>query len=226
MNTLAKVKIAVDVLMTLLLLFLMGYQFWGDTAHEWAGAIMFILFIVHHILNRGWYKGLLRGRYTAFRILQLAINLLVFVNMICLMISGVILSNHVFDFLPIQGGMAFARLMHMAASYWGFTLMALHLGLHWGMIVGIAGKALKLKKSSRGRRIVLRTWGVLIALYGAFAFIRRDLPTYMLLRTEFVFLDFGEPKLLFYLDCLSMMGTFIFLAYYGSALLRKLTAKH
>ena len=29
MNTLAKVKIAVDVLMTLLLLFLMGYQFWG-----------------------------------------------------------------------------------------------------------------------------------------------------------------------------------------------------
>ena len=53
MKTLAKVKIAVDVLMTLLLLFLMGYQFWGDTAHEWAGAIMFILFIVHHILNRG-----------------------------------------------------------------------------------------------------------------------------------------------------------------------------
>ena len=29
------VKLSADVLMTLSLLFLMGYQFWGDTAHEW-----------------------------------------------------------------------------------------------------------------------------------------------------------------------------------------------
>ena len=34
----ARFKIAVDALMTLALLFLMGYQFWGDAAHEWAGA--------------------------------------------------------------------------------------------------------------------------------------------------------------------------------------------
>lgn len=40
-----KVKIAVDVLMTLVLLFLMGYPFWSDVAHEWAGAILFLLFI-------------------------------------------------------------------------------------------------------------------------------------------------------------------------------------
>ena len=34
----AVIKIAVDILMTLALLFLMGYQFWGDMAHEWVGA--------------------------------------------------------------------------------------------------------------------------------------------------------------------------------------------
>ena len=33
----AAAKLAVDILMTLGLLFLMGYQFWGDVAHEWAG---------------------------------------------------------------------------------------------------------------------------------------------------------------------------------------------
>ena len=60
----AKVKIAVDVLMTLGMLFLMGYQFWGDVAHEWAGAGMFVLFILHHALNGGWYKSLFRGKYT------------------------------------------------------------------------------------------------------------------------------------------------------------------
>ena len=31
-------KIMVDVLMTVVLLFLMGYQFWGDVAHEWGGS--------------------------------------------------------------------------------------------------------------------------------------------------------------------------------------------
>lgn len=56
-----KFKIGVDILMTLVLLFLMGYQFWGDVAHEWAGAGMFLLFLVHHILNGNWHKRLLRG---------------------------------------------------------------------------------------------------------------------------------------------------------------------
>ena len=38
----AKIKLAVDLLMTVLLLFLMGYQLWGDAAHEWAGAGMLV----------------------------------------------------------------------------------------------------------------------------------------------------------------------------------------
>ena len=33
----SKIRLAVDLLMTLSLLFLMGYQLWGETAHEWAG---------------------------------------------------------------------------------------------------------------------------------------------------------------------------------------------
>ncbi|MCC8097765.1 MAG: hypothetical protein LIO44_04250 [Eubacterium sp.] len=53
MNTKTKIKIIIDIFMTFGLLFLMGYQFWGETAHEWAGGAMFILFIIHHILNMG-----------------------------------------------------------------------------------------------------------------------------------------------------------------------------
>ena len=137
----AKVKIAVDVLMTLGLLFLMGYQFWGDVAHEWAGAGMFVLFILHHALNGGWYKSLFRGKYSPARIFQLVIDLLVLLDMLGLMVSGVILSNHVFDFLPILGGMGFARTLHMLASFWGFLLMALHLGLHWNVFFGDGPKS-------------------------------------------------------------------------------------
>lgn len=155
----AKVKIAVDVLMTLGMLFLMGYQFWGDVAHEWAGAGMFVLFILHHALNGGWYKSLFRGKYTPFRVFQIVVDALVLLDMLGLMVSGVILSNHVFDFLPILGGMGFARTLHMLASFWGFLLMALHLGLHWNVFLGMARNALAFQKPSWRRTIVLNVPG-------------------------------------------------------------------
>ena len=215
-----KVKIAVDALMTVLLLFLMGYQFWGDTAHEWAGAAMFALFLAHHALNAGWYRGLLRGRYTAARVLGTVINLALLAAMLGLMVSGVMLSNHVFAFLGLSGGLGFARLLHMAAAYWGFVLMALHLGLHWGMFLGMARRALGWGAPTVRRRVGFNLLGAAIAVYGLTVFVRRALPQYMLLRTQFVFLDFGEPLLVFYADYLAMMGSFIFAAYHAAALLR------
>lgn len=44
-------KLAVDILMTVLLLLLMGYHFWGKAAHEWIGAGILLLFVAHHLLN-------------------------------------------------------------------------------------------------------------------------------------------------------------------------------
>lgn len=219
------IKIAVDILMTLALLFLMGYHFWGNTAHEWAGAGMFVLFIAHHILNLNWYKSLFKGKYTVFRILQIVIDVLVFVTMLALMYSGIIMSREVFAFLPINGGMALARRLHILGSYWGFILMSLHLGLHWNMLIGYARKIVKIKEISPIRSIIFFLLGLLIGAYGLHGFISRDLLTYMLLKTEFVFMDFGESKLLFYLDYLAMMGLCIFIAHYGSKLIRKLTGK-
>lgn len=219
------IKIAVDILMTLALLFLMGYHFWGNTAHEWAGAGMFVLFIAHHILNLNWYKSLFKGKYTVFRILQIVIDVLVFVTMLALMYSGIIMSREVFAFLPINGGMALARRLHILGSYWGFILMSLHLGLHWNMLIGYARKIVKIKEISPIRSIIFFLLGLLIGAYGLHGVISRDLLTYMLLKTEFVFMDFGESKLLFYLDYLAMMGLCIFIAHYGSKLIRKLTGK-
>ena len=126
------VKVCIDIAMTLGLLFLMGYHLWGDTAHEWVGAGIFVLFILHHILNWRWWAGLFKGKYSAVRILQVVIDLLTLAAMLGLMVSAVILSNNVFAFLHIRGHMSFARRLHMAAAYWGFLLMAAHLGASFG----------------------------------------------------------------------------------------------
>ena len=217
----ARLKVGIDILMTLLLLYLMGYQFFGDIAHEWAGAGMFALSIVHHLLNGSWHKNLLHGKYNLSRILMLVIDILLFADMLGLMISGIMLSNHVFAFLGISGGMSFARLLHMASSYWGFVLMSLHLGLHWGIIRGMIRRVGNGGKEASGAvKMLLRILGTVIAAYGLTVFIRRDLLTYMFIRTQFVFLDFNEPVPLFYIDYLAMMGTFIWIAYHLSIFTR------
>ena len=50
---------------------------------------------------------------------------------------------------------------------------------------------------------------------------RRNFLTYMFLRSEFVFLDYEEPKLLFLLDYLALMGLCIFIAHYIAKLVRR-----
>ena len=213
------VRLSVDFLMTIFLLLLMGYQFWGETAHEWVGAGMFLLFITHHILNGSWYKNLFRGRYPAVRILTLSLDALLLLAMLAQMYSGIVMTRYVFDFLPISGGMLLARRLHILGSYWGFLLMSLHLGLHWNMILGMLRKVMQIKSDSKVRRAAVRAAGCLAAGYGCYVFIKREFPTYLLLKSEFVFLDYSESKILFYLDYLALMGLCIFLAHYGGRLL-------
>ncbi len=51
-NQKAKIKMGIDLVMTILLLCQMAYMLIGETAHEWLGTAMFLLFIFHHIVNR------------------------------------------------------------------------------------------------------------------------------------------------------------------------------
>lgn len=216
-----KLKRAVDAAMTAALLFLMGYQFWGDAAHEWAGAGIFVLFAVHHILNWRWHKNLFRGKYLPMRIFQVCVDALTLFSMIALIYSSIVLSRYVFAFLPIEGGMALARRLHVLGSYWGFLLMNIHLGLHWNMVLGMAQKGMRIKKSSKIRSLLLLFIGTAISLYGIAVFIRRDFPIYLLLKSEFVFLDYGESVFLFYIDYFALMGLCVFIAHYLSKRLRK-----
>lgn len=221
----AIIKLAVDVLMTLALLFLMGYHLWGEALHEWVGAGMLLLFIAHHILNGHWYKTLFKGKYNALRILTFCTTSLVLVSMLAQMYSGIVMSRYVFVFLPFGGGMSLARRLHILGSYWGFLLMSLHLGLHWNMILGVLRKSARIKSSSKVRSIIAFIIGLAIAGYGVWTFIGRAFPTYLFLKSEFVFLDYSEPKILFYIDYLALMGLCIFIAYYSTKLIRKFKKK-
>lgn len=209
-----KLKMGIDILMTVLLLGLMAYQITGQALHEWLGAGELLLFIAHNILNIRWYGNLFIGKYRLLRIIQTAVNFSVLISMLCLGYSGIVMSRYVFAALPISGPMATARSMHMAASYWGFVLMSFHLGMHWGMVIGMFGRL------SKGRALhglsvwALRLAAVLIAGYGLLCFIRKDIVSYMFLKNEFVFFDFEQGMLSVILEYAAMMGFWVFAGFY------------
>ncbi len=198
------------------MLFMSGYHLWGDVAHEWAGAGIFALFIVHHILNQDFYKNLFKGKFSAYRITLIIVDFLALAAMLALMYSGITLSRHVFDFLKIESGLVLERKLHILGSYWGILIMGLHLGLHWSMLLNAADKKLKIKSVSKIRSVICFSAGALIACYGAYVMIKRDFFTYMFLKSEFVFLDYEESKILFYLDYFAVMGLCVFIAHYLS----------
>lgn len=205
------VKRVVDLLMTAAPPLLMLYSLIGETTHEWIGTGMFLLFIGHLILNRKWIGSLRKGRWSLYRGFQTIVAALCFLTMVGLMGSGIILSNHVFSNLHIRGWSALARRIHLLGSYWGFVLMSLHLGLHWGIILTAIRRLFKTRW--------LQRLGWSTAAYGVYAFWKRKLPDYLFLRTHFVFFDYEEPTIFFFVDYLAIMGLFIFCGYSASRLL-------
>ena len=219
MKPIMKLKLAADAAMTLALLLLMAYGLVGEAAHEWIGTGMFLLFLLHHFLNRRWIGAVPKGRYTPFRILQTVLAGLILLCMIGSMVSGIMLSRYVFAFLPSHGGYELFGKLHILCAYWGFVLMSLHLGLHWNMILSMAKKHLK---PSRLRTWILRLLGYLTAAYGIFAFIRRDVGVYLLLKSHFVFFDYSEPVIFFLLDYLAVMGLFVCIGFLLAMFLRRI----
>lgn len=212
-------KITIDIAMTAVLLLLMTFELIGAAAHEWLGIGMFALFVVHHILNGKWSKGIFKGKYTPFRVIQTALVFLVLLSMLGSMISGIILSRHALAFLPINGGQAFARTLHMLSAYWGFVLMSIHLGMHWSMMLNMAKRVFK--KPSAVRKWVLRLIALGISGYGVYVFIKRDIGGYMILKNQFAFFDFDEPLIFFILDYISAMCLFAAFGHYLSLIVRR-----
>ena len=198
--------------MTVLSIILMGgtYLFPAPVIHEILGVGLFVLWAVHIILNRRWYGAIFKGKYNPYRVMQTVINSCILICTIFLMISGIILSNHIFTFLNIQGGLGFARIAHLLASHWYYLFMSLHIGLHVGRLFqNITAKIIP--------RIIL----TLVCAYGIYAFIARGVWKYLILQQQFFFFDLERGYILFALDYISIIILFAIISHLIASRLKK-----
>lgn len=198
-----RIRVIVDISMTVLLPMLMAYSLIGEKFHEIIGTLMFALFVLHHVLNRKWYCSVFKGKYHARRTFQTVLDGLLVVFMLAQPISGVLMSKHLFTFIQIPGISATAREIHLCLAYWGFVLLCIHAGSHLSIILR------KPKEKKKTLFISVAVADVLISAYGIFAFIKRQFPDYMLRKTTFVFFDYSEPRIVFFLDYIAVIALFV-----------------
>lgn len=196
MKTNQRIRMAADVLMVIFLPLLMAYSLVGEAVHEWLGIAMALLFLLHHALNWRWHRNITKGRFSAVRVLGTVMDSLLVIVMIALPVSGVLMSKHAFPFLGVSAGTSAARTVHLLASHWGFILMGLHLGLHWGMLLGMFKKAAPVKSPAPAFKVWLRGVAALLCLYGIYSLHVLQYGGYLFLKTQFVFLDFSKPILI------------------------------
>ena len=111
----------------------------------------------------------------------------------------------------------------MFCSYWGFVLMSLHFGFHWDMFLGIARKFTK--KKSALRTVVLRVLAAGIAGYGIYAFQKREIGSYLMMKIQFAFFDMEESLFLFITEYLVVMGLLAVVGYYMMYALKIISKK-
>ncbi len=106
-------KLIIDVVMIVAMFFSVSFHLFGVSVHKMIGLLTLILFIVHNILNRQWFKGLFKGKYSPIRIAHTITNFLVILAMNGIMVSGVMLSKEM-----AQGfdGMTTGRILHNVCS--------------------------------------------------------------------------------------------------------------
>lgn len=197
------IRTVVDMAMIVLLPMLMAYSLIGEKLHEIIGTLMFALFILHHILNRKWYASIFKGKYNARRTFQTTLDVLLTIFMIAQPISGILMSKHLYTFIQVQGVSATVREIHLCLAYWGFVLICIHAGTH------LVARLKSLKAKKRSVSYPLTAIGAAISAYGMYAFVKRQFLDYMLRKTSFVFFDYSEPRILFFLDYLAVMILFM-----------------
>ena len=165
-------------------------------------------------MNINWYKNLPKGKYNFNRSLNTFINVMLFICMFGLVVSGILFNRDLVEFLNLSSIKVFNKKLHIVCSYWGFILMSVHLGMHWAIFINMSKKIINIKKQ------IYILIGLLISVYGIVSFIKRGFYINMFVIAKVPKAE--EAAVFFFMDHLAVMGVFIFITYYLHRLSNKL----
>jgi hypothetical protein len=212
-------RLVLDFLAVSLLLAALAYDWLGNAAHEIIGTGMFVLLLSHNIFNRRWYSTIVKSRREPRGIVTKTVNLSLLITMLTLLVTGVIISQTVFSFLSLTSNFA-VRQIHALSAYLALFIAAVHLGLHWSMIMDMMCGRFGITTKSKFRTFVLHMVAILIAACGVRSLFVVNVGSKLLMQMRFEFWDFQAATPAFFLHHIAIIGLCSFLAHYSLKLIK------
>jgi Domain of unknown function (DUF4405) len=129
----------VDLILFLAFIIDWNLRFTGLAVHEWLGIGLIALFIYHILLHWRWIGAVTRRltqRLPAVERIKYAVDLLLYLDMVILVASGIWISEVALRQLGVTvAPSGFWRWLHHASADWALWLVGLHLALSWQWIV-------------------------------------------------------------------------------------------
>lgn len=127
-------RFVLNICLLVLILLAMGFHFLPQLVHEILGLVLLAGTCWHLALNRRWFVSLLQGTWHRLRCLQTLLGVSIVVAFVTSLVTGIIISNHVFRELwvgvPLHRSI-FVHQLHIASSYAMVILCGMHIGMHW-----------------------------------------------------------------------------------------------
>jgi len=207
-------KLALDGVMLALIMADFAFTLTGSTVHELLGLGLLGLVVLHGGWNGSWFAGLRKGRYRGTRIATVVINGLLLIAAVLMMVSGVVNSELLFRMTGVEFDLM-PRALHNASAHWFLVLIAIHLGLHWKLVMNEAQRLCGLPAFSQQQRRVLSALAILVSLFGVYASLDRSLYARMIAYYSFGDWDFAGSLAGFFMQYLAIVGLHACIAHYA-----------
>jgi hypothetical protein len=212
-------RLVLDAAVAGLLLAALAYYWLSNTAHEVIGTVIFVLVIAHNVFNRRWYGAIAKPRREARSRMDLVLTLAFLIAMALLLVTSLMISRSVFSFLPFKGGFS-ARQVHTFSAYWTVALMAIHLGIRWERVMNAVRSAMNATAKGKASTLALRLLAAAIAAYGVYSSVQMGVGAKLTLQMSLDGWDFESSAPGFFLNWMSIVGLYVFLAHYFLAWIR------
>ncbi len=160
-------RLFLDLVMTILMVIMMGYDVSGALWHEILGIATVVLFLIHIIINARWMKQVI-VKHTAANspvvLIKFIIDLIQIVLMIIIAVSSVLISGYIFH--AGTNHYDVWAYLHTASGYLLLITIGVHIGFHSKMIFSAIKKLLGMEPVSKARTIVMRILAVIMVIMG------------------------------------------------------------
>lgn len=202
-------RMTVAALLPLLFLLVMSFHYIPKLLHEVIGLLWLVAVMVHIGQNRGWFRTLVKGRWTIFRGLNTLVDLSLLVMLFVTVLAGSGISNFIFkEIMPldIQRNIMVHQL-HVSLPYAMLILM----GLHWGMHFRgwLRQWRLDFDLSNRWVRIFGLMAGVLTLAVGVYGSVLNRIGDRLLLKHIFATAATSEPWAIYVTLLVGIMGMYV-----------------